>query len=119
MGKKDADGELQPKKYYLGFVLLLLIFGLWFRSYEVPDSAFWKGIVISLFLSLLIYNFRFYLLWKHSKEGFLIQFGTTVLSFFIHLAVLVLFIWRGEHEGFVIGFFIAHFANLLILVFAR
>ncbi|PJZ25463.1 hypothetical protein CH352_14535 [Leptospira hartskeerlii] len=116
---KESNGVLQPRKYYFGFVILLLIFGLWFRFYEVPDPAFWKGIVISLLLSLFIYNFRFYLLWKHSKEGFLYQFGTTVLSFFIHLAVLVLFIWRGEREGFVIGFFIAHFANLLILVFAR
>ncbi|PJZ49052.1 hypothetical protein [Leptospira saintgironsiae] len=116
---KDSDGELKPKKYYLGFVLILLIFGLWFLFFEVSDQSFWKGIVISLLVSLLIYNFRFYLLWKHSKEGFFLQFGTTVLSFFIHLAVLVLFIWRGEGEGFVIGFFIAHFANLLILVFAR
>ncbi|EMJ97132.1 MULTISPECIES: hypothetical protein [unclassified Leptospira] len=116
---KDSDGLLQPKKYYLGFAVLLLAFGVWFRFFAVPDPGFWKGIVISLLVSLSIYNFRFYLLWKHSKEGFPFQFGTTVLSFFIHLAVLVLFIWRGEREGFVIGFFIAHFANLLILVFAR
>ncbi|MGJ4747582.1 hypothetical protein ACQV5M_14575 [Leptospira sp. SA-E8] len=116
---KDSEGLLRPKKYYLGFVILLLIFGSWFQFYEVGVPGFWKGIVISLIVSLFISNFRFYLLWKHSKEGFLFQFGTTVLSFFIHLAVLVLFIWRGEREGFVIGFFIAHFANLLILVFAR
>lgn len=119
LGMEDSDGVLQPKKYYLGFAVLLLILGFCFRFYEVAVQGFWKGIVISLIVSIFIYNFRFYLLWKHSKEGFLFQFGTTVLSFFVHLAVLVLFIWRGEREGFVIGFFIAHFANLLILVFAR
>ncbi|TGL28408.1 hypothetical protein EHQ52_19275 [Leptospira koniambonensis] len=116
---KDSDGVLQPKKYYFGFVILLLIFGSWYWFYGASYPSIWKGIVISLIISLPINHFRFYNLWKHSKEGFLIQFGTTVLSFFIHLAVLVLFIWRGEREGFVIGFFIAHFANLLILVFAR
>ncbi|TGL64583.1 hypothetical protein EHQ64_01675 [Leptospira sarikeiensis] len=115
----NSDGLLDPKKYYIGFLILVLIFGVLFYFLPTAPIGFWKGLCLSLLLSLFIYNFRFYLLWKHSKEGFLLQFGTTVLSFFIHSAVLVLFIWRGEREGFVIGFFIAHFANLLILVFAR
>ncbi|EQA45093.1 hypothetical protein LEP1GSC050_2268 [Leptospira broomii serovar Hurstbridge str. 5399] len=56
---------------------------------------------------------------KNPTDGVNAQLGTNVLFFFIHTACLFTFLWMGEREGFVIGFFIAHFANILILVFAR
>ncbi len=114
-----SEGLFRAKKYYAGLAFILILFGGFAFFGDVPFPGFWKGIILSFFLSLVSYSIRFYLLWKHSQDGFLAQFGTSVLFFFIQAACLFLFIWRGEREGFVIGFFIAHFANLLILVFAR
>ncbi|TGK55145.1 hypothetical protein EHQ27_01420 [Leptospira wolffii] len=115
----DSEGVLKPKKYYLGFFLLLIGFEI-LRNYLGPmDPGLWKGAIWALGLSFAAYSIRFFLLWKHSKDGLVSQLGTSVLFFWAQAACLLVFIWRGEREGFVIGFFIAHFANLLIVVFAR
>ncbi|TGK10208.1 hypothetical protein EHO60_10200 [Leptospira fletcheri] len=113
------EGRLDPKRYFLGFVgLLLLIAGEFWFGPKLNVSV-WKGVAVSLVLSFASYSIRFFLLSRNFSNAVSAQLGTNVLFFFIQMACLLAFLSRGEGEGFVIGFFIAHFANLLILVFAR
>ncbi|TGK04860.1 hypothetical protein EHO59_08365 [Leptospira semungkisensis] len=116
---EGGEGLLKPRKYYIGAFFLLLVCWVCYGSLPEPFSGFWKGVFLSLLLSFGFYSLRFYILSKLPKEDFSAQLGTTVLSLLTQTAGLLLFIWMGEREGFILGFFIAHFANILILVFAR
>ncbi|EPG76358.1 hypothetical protein LEP1GSC058_1305 [Leptospira fainei serovar Hurstbridge str. BUT 6] len=113
------EGLLNPKKYLFGALLVSLVFLILFQFGPDLNFGFWKGVASSLLLSFFSYSIRFYILLKNSTGALNAQLGTNVLFFFIQIACLFTFLWMGEREGFIIGFFIAHFANILILVFAR
>ncbi|PJZ68703.1 hypothetical protein CH373_08510 [Leptospira perolatii] len=115
----DDSGVLKPRKYFIGASVLTLFCTGWYFIAPNPILGFWKGVLVSLLISFCYSGIRLYILQKHSKDGLSAQFGTTVLFFFAQAVCLATFLWGGEGQGFVIGFFIAHFANLLILVFAR
>ncbi|EQA62488.1 hypothetical protein [Leptospira alexanderi] len=105
------------KKYLLGLLILVFALLLIFQVY-FPDRNFLSGSILALFLLFPFYLLKIFVIVRYPKKGVEIQMGIMAVSFFCNGIALWAAVSQNDSSDFIIGFLIAHFSHILIVVFA-
>ncbi|WP_061235617.1 hypothetical protein [Leptospira weilii] len=105
------------KKYISGIAALVVaLVGI--DSVYFSERNFLPGNICALSLLVPFYLLKILAIHKFPEKGVGIQMGIMAVSFFCNGIALWAAVSQNDSSDFIIGFLIAHFSHILIVVFA-